>query len=209
MYIIRHAESDANILERKNQSLESLNMGELGAELSQEGKKQATYLSQKLKGVSFDAIFASDLLRAKHTAEILKLERNLEIQTTKLIREIDYGKYRLTYNKVKNHVREGIAALEDSKKMKFQFEDMETEEHAVNRLIIFLKQVAVRYAGKTVAIVSHGRVMRILLIKLGFCLYADLPSGSIENTGYFIVESNGANFSIKETSGIYKKSQLQ
>ena len=209
IYIIRHAESRANILENKNQSLESLNMGELGTELSEKGYLQASLMANHLGKVSFDAIFSSDLIRAHETAKLLGEKRNLTIRTTAAIRELDYGKHSLNFYKVKDTVKQAISKLEDTDKMKFQFDDIETEEHGANRLITFLQNVAVEYAGKTVAVISHGRVMRVLLIKLGFARYDDLPSGSIDNTGYFILETNGVDFLVKENHGILQKNKIK
>ena len=205
IYIIRHAESQANILEKKNQSLESLKMGKLGAQLSEKGYSQASLLANHLGNISFDAIFSSDLIRAHETAKIISATRDLTIHTTTDMRELDYGKHSLNFYRVKDTLKDAISKLQDTDKMKFQFDDIETEEHAANRLITSLQNVALEYAGKTVAVVSHGRVMRVFLIKLGFARYDDLPSGSIDNTGYFILETNGADFLVKENHGIPQK----
>ena len=205
IYIIRHAESQANILEKKNQSLESLKMGKLGAQLSEKGYSQASLLANHLGNISFDAIFSSDLIRAHETAKIISATRDLTIHTTTAMRELDYGKHSLNFYRVKDTLKDAISKLQDTDKMKFQFDDIETEEHAANRLITSLQNVALEYAGKTVAVVSHGRVMRVFLIKLGFARYDDLPSGSIDNTGYFILETNGADFLVKENHGIPQK----
>ena len=51
IYVIRHAESEANILEKQNKTLESLEIGELGADLSEEGQRQAMELAHQLHHV--------------------------------------------------------------------------------------------------------------------------------------------------------------
>ena len=43
--------------------------------------------AKKLKDIPFEAIFSSDYIRAKETAEILKAERNIIVLTKEMIRE--------------------------------------------------------------------------------------------------------------------------
>ena len=80
IYLVRHGETEWNT--------EGRLQGQKDSFLTAKGEKQAAQTAEKLKGVKFDAIFSSDLLRAKRTAEIIKLERQLEINTTKALREI-------------------------------------------------------------------------------------------------------------------------
>ena len=65
--------------------------GHSDSPLTAQGITQAKELAKKLKNVKFDLIFSSDLLRAKRTAEIIALEHKLFVQTSKLLRERDFG----------------------------------------------------------------------------------------------------------------------
>lgn len=47
--------------------------------------------------------------------------------------------------------------------------------------------------------------MRGFLIHLGFGTHKEFSGRSIENTGYFVLESDGVDFFVKETVGIHKK----
>src|SRR5258706_14102789 len=82
-YIVRHGETDWNA-ERRLQ-------GHSDIPLNENGELQAKNLADELQDITFDLAFSSDLLRAKRTAEIIALEHKLEVQTTKLIREKNYG----------------------------------------------------------------------------------------------------------------------
>lgn len=84
MYIVRHGETEWNV--RK------LLQGQKDSNLTEKGKEEAERLAKKFKDTPFDAIFSSDLLRAKRTAEILAVEHNLAIQTNKLLRERHFGR---------------------------------------------------------------------------------------------------------------------
>ncbi len=202
-YIVRHGESEANVKEEKREEYQT--PGEYGPPLTKNGKQQVSLLAKKLKNIHFDVVFSSDLLRAKETAEILTLERKIAIQTTHIIRERNFASYHGKWHIVKKEVLREIAKLIEEEKMKYKFADLETEEDAVNRLITFVRELAVAYSGKTVLIASHGTIMRMFLIKLGYAKYDELPSGSIKNAGYFVVQSDGTDFFLKETQGINKK----
>ncbi|HEX7542481.1 MAG TPA: phosphoglycerate mutase family protein, partial [Patescibacteria group bacterium] len=85
------------------------------------------------------------------------------------------------------------------------YEDTESDEKLMVRFIPFLRQVAVAYPGKNILMVAHGGVMQVFLIHLGYGTYITLPSGSIDNTAYIRLESDGVDFFIKETDGIKLK----
>ena len=83
-------------------------------------------------------------------------------------------------------------------------EGYESNTEIATRFITFLREIAATYLGKNVLIVCHGSIMRATLMRLGFATYDTLPSGNIENTGYFVLESDGVDFFVKETVGINK-----
>jgi probable phosphoglycerate mutase len=67
LFLVRHAETDWNA-ERRLQ-------GHADRPLSARGREQASMLGAHLQGTSFDAIFTSDLRRARETAALAGLER--------------------------------------------------------------------------------------------------------------------------------------
>lgn len=203
IYVVRHGESEGNVLGRKNQTFEAALEKEV--RLTRKGNSEAKTLAKKFKNIHFDAIFSSDYARAKETAEIIKLERKLAVQTTEAIRERQFGSWAGKWHLVKYKIHEELRALSEEEKMKFVFEDVETEEHLYERLNIFLREIAVSYPNKNILVVCHGNLMRTLLWKLGWATYHELPSGSIENTGYYVVESDGTDFFLKKVVGVNKK----
>lgn len=204
LYVVRHGESVGNAHYAKSEN--PLLVGELGTDLSDLGVEQVKYISQKLRQIHFDAIFSSDFIRAKRTAEIIALERNLEIIVTKLIRERNVGSMegkmtRAIHEKIKK-LQKGIT---DREKMKVKLvPDMENEEEMLSRFLTFLRGIARAYSGKTILVANHGNMMRALLIHIGFAKYDELPSGSIRNTGYIKLKTDGIDFFVKETWGVNK-----
>jgi len=68
-------------------------MGQMDSALTVDGVIQAQATAEKLKHIHFDAIFSSDSPRAVRTAEIVKLDRQLVVQTSKLLRERNFGHF--------------------------------------------------------------------------------------------------------------------
>lgn len=194
IYIARHGESEGNV--------KKILQGQLDLVLTSRGIQQAKLLSKNLNKISFSAVFSSDLIRAKETAEILALERKIAVETSKLLRERSFGE--LEGNK--EDIRKLIGKLDSlsyKKWLHFRiFDDMETSEEAIGRYITFIREVAIAYTGKTILIISHASIMRAFLIHLGLAKPSQLPSGSIPNTAYFVLETDGVDFFVKETNGI-------
>jgi broad specificity phosphatase PhoE len=200
IYLVRHGQSEANI-----QGLFGMDTS-----LTSTGRQQANELLDVLKDVHFDAIFSSNLIRAKQTAEIIALERKIAVQTKDLLRERHWGSIE---GKVKAIVRselkdlfEKAKTMDDAERVKYKvIPDMESEEDAVSRFITVLREIAIAYAGKNILIVSHQTIMRFFLMHIGFVTYNELPEGSIKNSGFIKLESDGVEFKVIEIQGVEKK----
>jgi len=93
--------------------------------------------------------------------------------------------------------------LSREKRFKFRLTDgFETDEEIMSRFITFLREMAIAYPKKKILIITHGGVMKALLIHLGYAGYDELPPGSIENAGYIILECDGVDFFIKDVKGV-------
>lgn len=203
IYIARHGEAEHNVLVEASKTYEP-SLG-YSAKLTKKGVLQAKDLANKLQDIYFDAIFSSDMARAKQTAEIVAIEKNIAVKTSQAIRERNFGSSEGKWHLIKKKVLEELDKLDEELKMHYVFDDEETNEQAVSRLITFVRETAIAYSGKTILIVCHGAIMRMFLIKLGFARFDEMPSGSIANTGYFVLESDGVDFFVKETYEINKK----
>ena len=192
LYLVRHGETRWN--EKK------LIQGHADIPLNKKGEIQARELAEKLTHVKFDAVFSSDLIRSKRTAEIIILEKELVIQTTKALRERYFGKYQGRSFAVNNKM---IRLINNLKMMKGEeIKEVESDEKIISRLITFLREIAVSHAGKTVLMVSHGGPMRTLLIHLGFASPENFTEGGISNLSYIKLKSDGIEFFIEKTEGI-------
>ncbi len=199
IYLVRHGQSEHNVQQRM--------AGHVDTPLTPQGEREAKQLAQKLKHIHFDEAFSSDLVRAKRTAEIIALERKLAVKTTEKIREKSFGSYEgklyKEFNDTFAHLFKAHDRLTDKQRFNSKLaNDIETDDHAVTRLITFLREIAIAYPKKTILVVAHGSIMRYFLIRVGFSTYQTTSPDSISNLGYIKLESDGVDFFIKETQGI-------
>lgn len=191
IYVVRHGQTDSNL----NHKIQ----GHSETSLNERGKLQAQMVSKKLKSIKFDAVFSSDLLRTRQTAEIITLGRELALKTTQALRERRYGKLEGQSFDVLSKIDEYKRSLSREKRIAYKpYPDVESDEELITRVITFLRELAVGYAGKTILVVSHGGVMRALLNHLG----KETPHLAVPNGAYIKLESDGVDFFVKETEGI-------
>ena len=96
----------------------------------------------------FDVFVSSDLKRAIDTAAILAAPHHLDVVTTPLLRERDWGSFTGRY-------------IPDLKNAEWP-DDVETLEQLLKRAGDFLNFIRTTYQGKTVLAVGHGIVNKAI-----------------------------------------------
>lgn len=200
-YILRHGETQWNRQHRIQ--------GQLDSKLTREAIQEAKLKAEELKTVQFDAVFSSDLTRARRTAEIITLDRKMAIETTKLLRERRFGVFEgKNWDEMGQKLRKLIRQLDERADDQIfldqpELKNVETSQKLVSRFINFLRQTAVAYPQKKVLVVTHGGVMGNFLLKLGFKHANYFHQLKINNLALLVLESDGVEFHIQETKGIY------
>lgn len=194
-YIARHGETEWNV--------KKLLQGQTDSPLTEKGLTQAAGLAEKLRHIYFDVVFSSDLLRAKRTAEVIAIERKLAVNTNALLRERNFGVYEgrtgEDFRKENAALIEQFNQLTAAEQSRFKYaHDIESNDEMIARFLTFIREVAVTYEGKTILIVTHGSLMRAVLIHLAH----PVSKHAIENAAYFKLLSDGVDFSVVETNGI-------
>ena len=197
LYLVRHGETEWNV--------KNIIQGQSNSVLTEKGIQQARKTGDELKDINFDLIFASDSTRAYRTAEIIKLDRELVIETSHLLRERNFGEFEGKsgddfYKTFKEKINKTIA---DDTGWDLNIADgVETDEMVATRFITKLREISLAYPNKTVLIVSHGGPIRMFLAKIGFATRKELIGGSFKNAGCVNVLSDGVNFILKSVTGV-------
>lgn len=156
--LIRHGETDWNT-ERRLQ-------GHLDVALNAEGVRQAQALGQALRGEPLDAIFASDLSRARQTAEAIAAGRGMSVQIEPGLRERCYGAFEgLRHEDIRQRYPEAYAAWQAREldaRMPAGEQPGETLREFSARAVGALVGLVVARQLRRIAVVSHGGVLECI-----------------------------------------------
>ena len=160
IYLIRHGETDYN-RERRMQGWLDIPLNELGHE-------QARLAATTLKGHLIHALYSSDLVRAKQTAEPIAATLNLEINLSKNLRERDMGIFAgWAWEKERDEVKDKIwaefEAARDLADPKWKKHKGESVGEMTERITQFFNQIEVVHARESVAVVTHGGTVNRIL----------------------------------------------
>jgi phosphoserine phosphatase len=154
--LVRHGETDWN-LERRWQ-------GHADRPLNETGREQARALADRLAGDRLEAVYASDLSRARETAEIVAARHGLEVAIEPRLREVDVGEWSgLTLAEAEERFPEGVRRRLAGGT---GWEQGETYEQMGERVVAALHEIGSRHGGR-VLVVSHGGSIRQVWIAAG------------------------------------------
>lgn len=152
LLLARHGESDWN---RSKQW-----QGFADRPLTDLGRRQAEDLANRLDDTELDAVYASDLQRARETAEVVARRKGLEVWTTPDLREVDVGSWSgLTRAEAEARYPEAYARWLQGGE---GWEDGETYEQLAERVVRAMKRIATEHAGSRVLVVAHGGTIRAI-----------------------------------------------
>jgi broad specificity phosphatase PhoE len=147
-------------------ALEDRFAGAVDVPLSDEGRRQAGALAQRLRGEALAAVYASPLQRARDTAALVAEPHGLAVQTDAAFAEIAHGRWEgLTRAEVEARFPEEAAAW-DRDPFTFAPEGGETGLAVTARALPALLHLVEAHAGGAVLVVSHKATIRLLLASL-------------------------------------------
>jgi broad specificity phosphatase PhoE len=152
VHLARHGETDWNAAGRWQ--------GHADRPLTALGRRQALELAERLASVPLDAIYSSDLRRARETAEPAADRHGLEVRTLVALREVDVGSWAgLSRAEVAERFPEAFARWRGGD---HGWEDGETYEAMTARVVEAVFEIARVHAGREVLVVAHGGPIRAL-----------------------------------------------
>lgn len=147
LYIARHGETQWNVERRVS--------GRTDIPLTEKGLEQASLLAQDAVGKGIEVIIASPLLRARQTAQAVSDAIGVPVEIDERLIELDFGRF------------EGCPGSDpDFQYTRTQFPTRypggESAFQLAHRVYSCLEDVKRKYTGKTVLLVCHGGVCRMV-----------------------------------------------
>lgn len=155
--LVRHGQTDTN--------QQGLFTGRTDVPLNERGLKQVQRLRERLASERFDRVLASDLRRARTTAEAIVSGRGLAVEYIPYLREINFGQM------------EGLSVHDPAVRL-FDFDwwadgnfakappGGESMNDVVARVNVVLDMLKETSDGSHVLIVAHGAVLRVLFCQM-------------------------------------------
>ena len=124
--------------------------------LTKNGRRMVQESAEKLKDKQIDAIFSSDLLRTRQTAQIVGRALKIAPKFDKRLREVGFGA--LNGKSAEELLYLGFEKDRLNKRLK----KGEAYKEVLKRVMLFLKSIDKKYSGKNILLVSHQCPLWIL-----------------------------------------------
>lgn len=156
IYLIRHAEAEGNLFRRAQ--------GHWNGKITVRGKKQIDALAERFKDVRIDAVYSSDLDRAVETAGAILRGRDVPFKCTPLLREINMGVWEgESWGNITYRWPEQMYNFNNEPE-RWHVPGCESFDAVQSRMRDCMYELAAEHEGGTIAAVSHGMAIKILLM---------------------------------------------
>ena len=180
IYLIRHGETDWN----KNHRFQ----GQTDIKLNETGRDQAIKLRPLMQQLQIESVYSSTLTRAYETAELASQEIKISIQKDDRLRETNVGAAEgLTMDELLQKF--GSDSLTkwrsyDERLLDYSFENGESKRQMMFRVRQVFLDIAQNSNRGSIAVFSHGMVMRAMTFIFGEGLPWDIQyfaNGSVHH----------------------------
>ncbi len=152
--------------------------------LSEEGRRQAELLGERLKNEQVDAVWSSNLIRAVETADIINEALSVPRVSRDDLREISFGDMEGLCDEVIADRFEDVLRARAKMEQDIAYPGGENAADVIARVLPIMREIQ-NCDYETVVVVTHGGVIRSLVAHYLGMEYAKVPllGGHLENCG--------------------------
>ncbi|MGC5325438.1 histidine phosphatase family protein [Brevibacillus sp. SYSU BS000544] len=159
LYLTRHGETEWNAQKRMQ--------GRLDSALTKHGEEQAKRLGQRLHTHPLDVIYSSTSGRAVQTSQLIKGERDIPIILDANLQEMSFGRWEgMTYHEIQSNDEPNASQYNHFWNNPHLFEPFnggETFSDVEQRVLTVVKRIVQENYGKSILLVSHAVVIKLIL----------------------------------------------
>jgi broad specificity phosphatase PhoE len=157
LWLVRHGQTDWNLTGRwQGQAPHAPGLNDLG-------RAQSLAILAQLKSAHLSAIYASDLLRARQTAELIARPLGLTVSLEPRLREMNLGAWEgmLSSDVETQYPHE----LEERKRNPFHTRAPggESPHEVADRVFVVMDEIAQKHPDDSILIVSHGVSLAVII----------------------------------------------
>ncbi len=188
--IVRHGETDWNVAQRMQ--------GHFDLALNATGEAQARAVGQYFAGMQAQALYSSDLLRARQTAQPIAQALGLPVQGLPALRERNFGRF-------EGMTLEEIATENEGSERTLECRDPEYAPPGGGeslrqlglRVVTCIDRLVSVHGGETIVLVTHGGVLDIINRRARGLTLATPRDFDVPNTGINWVDITGGQWEIE------------
>lgn len=189
IYLARHGESEWNILSKVQ--------GQKDVPLTDKGIVQANSLGNRLIHEEIDKIYASDLIRAYETANIIGKINNVEVVPMKELREINFGIWEgLTNSEIKTRYQKEFNLWMRTPE-KLHLTNAESLKELQLRAMRGINNIVRDNSIDNVLIVSHSATLKTIILGLLGIDISYFKNLSLNNVSLSMIEIKTYNNVLK------------
>ena len=158
IYLIRHIQAEGNIYR--------VMQGHFDGAVTALGLRQVEALAERFRDVKLDALYSSDLHRARVTASAVQKYHDLPLRTDPRLREINMGRWERRFFGDLLHEEPELLGTFMRHPSAWRLEGAETFAEVAARVGSAVEEIARAHEGQSVAVVSHGVALLCLLTRL-------------------------------------------
>lgn len=159
LYLTRHGETEWND--------KGVMQGWQNSPLTELGEKQALWLGERIKDLEIDVIYSSPLGRAYNTAEIIRGDMDIEINTNDGLKEMNLHAWEgLGQEEIKVVDEENYYNFWNMPSKYIKSEKGENFQEIVDRSFKTINEILEKEKGKKILIVTHAITLRAYLCAL-------------------------------------------
>jgi len=157
LWLVRHGQSDWNSRGRwQGQASHAPGLTDIG-------RAQALAVREQLKGAHYSAIYSSDLLRSRQTAELLAEPLGLTVTVEPRLREMNFGAWEgMLLDEIKAQYP-GELAERERNPSRARAPNGESPREVEERVIPAVNEIANKHRGGSILIVSHSIPLAVII----------------------------------------------